>query len=142
RFGGIIRNTSGNYLAGFLGFIQGSSDILLAKMYAIYKGLLLPKDMSIDEPVRYSDSLHCVNLVKGPQIKYHIHAVLIQDIKELLCQTNVYLHHTLKEMNQCADFLAKLGASSDVDYLTHAYFQEGVREPLMNDAIGTFFLRE
>ncbi|CAJ2667614.1 unnamed protein product [Trifolium pratense] len=73
-------------------------------MYAIYKGLLLPKDMSIDEPVRYSDSLHCVNLVK--------------------------------------DFLAKLGASSDVDYLTHAYFQEGVREPLMNDAIGTFFLRE
>ncbi|KAK2362342.1 hypothetical protein QL285_087413 [Trifolium repens] len=40
-FGGIIRNTFRHYLAGLLGFIQGSSDILLAELYAIYKGLLL-----------------------------------------------------------------------------------------------------
>jgi ribonuclease HI len=118
-FGGIIKNTFGHYLVGFPGFIQGSSDILLAELYAIYKGLLLAKDMNIDEFVCYSDSLHCVNLVKGPQVRYHIHAVLIQDINELLSQTNVSLYHTLREGNQCADFFAKLGASSDVDFLIH-----------------------
>ncbi|MCH99223.1 RNA-directed DNA polymerase (Reverse transcriptase), partial [Trifolium medium] len=46
-FGSIIRNTFGHYLAGFPGFIQGFSDILLAELYAIYKGLLLAKNMSV-----------------------------------------------------------------------------------------------
>ncbi|GAU22830.1 hypothetical protein TSUD_281970 [Trifolium subterraneum] len=125
-YGGIIINTLGHYLAVFLGFIQGSSDILLAEMYAIYKGLLLAKEMSIDDLVCYSDSLHCVNLIKGPHAKYPIHAVLIQDIKELLSQTNVSLYHTLREGNQCVDFFAKLGVSSDVDYLTHVSSPEGL----------------
>jgi ribonuclease HI len=65
RFGGIIRNTFGHYLAGFSGFIPETSDILLVELYAIYKGLLLAKDMNIDKLVGYSDSLHCVNLIKG-----------------------------------------------------------------------------
>jgi hypothetical protein len=68
--------------------------------------------------------------------------VLIQDIKELLSQTNVSLHHTLREGNQCANFFAKLGASSDVDFLTHVSPPEGVRDLLRNDATGTFFLRD
>jgi hypothetical protein len=38
-FDGIIINAFGHYLAGFSGFIQGSSDILYAELYAIYKGL-------------------------------------------------------------------------------------------------------
>ncbi|MCI54252.1 replication protein A1-like protein, partial [Trifolium medium] len=71
--------------------------------------------MRIEELVCYSDSLHCINIIKGPQSKYHVHAVLIQDIKELISQSNVTLQHTLKEGNQCADFLAILGASSNVD---------------------------
>jgi hypothetical protein len=50
-FGGIIRNTFGYYLAGFSGFIPETSDILLVELYAIYKGLLLSRDMSIDELV-------------------------------------------------------------------------------------------
>jgi ribonuclease HI len=141
-FGGIIKNTFGHYLVGFPGFIQGSSDILLAEFYVIYKGrLLLAKDMSIDELVCYSDSLHYVNLIKGPQVTYHIHAVLIQDIKELISQPNVSLYHTLREGNQCADFFAKLGASSDVDFLTHASPLENIRDLLRNDAIETFFIR-
>ncbi|XP_045803019.1 uncharacterized protein LOC123896706 [Trifolium pratense] len=141
-FGGIIINTFGHYLVGFSGFIQGSSDILLAELYAIYKGLLLAKDMNIDELVCYSDSLHSVNLIRGPHAKFHTHAVLIQDIKELLSQTNASLYHTLREGNQCADFFAKLGASSDADYLIHASTPDGVRDLLRNDAMRTFFLRE
>ncbi|MCI26345.1 replication protein A1-like protein, partial [Trifolium medium] len=104
---------------GFSGFIQGSSDILHVELYTIYKCLLLAIDMRIDELVCYSDSLHCIYLIKGPQVKYHIHAVLIQDIKELISQYNVSLYHTLKEGNQCANFFAKLGTSSDVDFSRH-----------------------
>jgi hypothetical protein len=32
------------------------------------QGLLLAKDMNIDELICYSDSLHRVNLIKGPQL--------------------------------------------------------------------------
>jgi hypothetical protein len=119
-FDGIIRNTLDHYLAGFSGFIQGSSDILFAELYAIYEEILLAKDMNIDELVCYSDSLHCVNLIKSPQVKYYIHAVLVQYIKEMLSQTNVYLYHTLRDENQCAYFFTKLGASPYTDFLTHA----------------------
>ncbi|GAU28886.1 hypothetical protein TSUD_293380 [Trifolium subterraneum] len=141
-FGGVIRNESGFYLSGFSGFIQGSSDILLAELFAIYKGLTLAKNMAIDELVCYSDSLHCINLIKGPSIKYHVYVVLIQDIKELMSQSNITLCHTLREGNNCANFLAKLGASSDSDLTIHASPPEGFVDILRSDATGTFFLRE
>jgi hypothetical protein len=42
--------------------------------------------------------------------------------------------------NQCADFLAKLGASSDVDFLTQVSQPENVNDLLKNDAMRIFFL--
>jgi hypothetical protein len=78
---------------------------------AIYKGLLLAKEMNIDELVCYPDSLDCVNFIKGPQVRYHINGVLIQYIKELLSQTNVSFYHTFREENQCTDFLINLDPS-------------------------------
>jgi hypothetical protein len=80
---------------------------LLAELYAIYEVLLLAKDMGIVELICYSDSLHHVNLVKGFQVKHHIHAVLIQDIRKLLFQTIVSLYQTLKKESQCANLFAK-----------------------------------
>jgi hypothetical protein len=67
---------------------------------------------------------------------------MIQNIKELLSQTNVSLCHTLREGNQCADFFAKLGATSDADFLTHVSPTEGVRDHHRNYAMRTFFPRE
>ncbi|GAU40444.1 hypothetical protein TSUD_397630 [Trifolium subterraneum] len=141
-YGGIIRNDSGFYLSGFSGFIRESSDILLAELYAIYQGLTLAKDLAIDELVCYSDSLLCINLIKGPIVKYHVYAVLIQDINELICQSNVTLCHTFREGNQCADFLTKLGASSDADLIIHASPPNGIFDLLKSDSSGTFFLRD
>ncbi|MCI13385.1 S-like ribonuclease, partial [Trifolium medium] len=63
-FRGLTRNNSGYYLSGYYGIIHGSSDIKLAELYAIYQGLILAKDMTIGELVCYSDSLHCINLIK------------------------------------------------------------------------------
>jgi len=60
-FGGVLRNDTGFYLSGFSDYIQSSSDIL----HAIYRGLLLSKDMNIIDLVCYSDSLHCINLIQG-----------------------------------------------------------------------------
>ncbi|MCI65011.1 hypothetical protein A2U01_0086269, partial [Trifolium medium] len=44
--------------------------------------------------------------------------------------------------NNCADFLAKLGASSDSDITIHASPPEDFFDILWSDAAETFFLRE
>ncbi|MCI01164.1 replication protein A1-like protein, partial [Trifolium medium] len=102
------------------GFIQDSSDILLVELYAIFHGLTLAKNIDIDEFVCYSDSLQCINLIKDPSLPFHAPTVLIQDIKDLISHINVTICHTLREGNYCADFFAKLGASSNNDLLIHA----------------------
>jgi len=117
--GGVFRNSAGYYLSGFSGYIQGSSDILHAELYAIYHGLLLTNKLGILELVCYSDSLLCVNLLKDPTTMFHVYAVLIQDVKDLMEQNNIIVCHTLREGNQYADFLAKLGAYSYYDLVHH-----------------------
>ncbi|PNX56890.1 replication A1-like protein, partial [Trifolium pratense] len=98
--------------------------------------------MAIDELVCYSDYLHCINLLKGPNIKYHVYAVLIQDIKELISQRNITLCHTLREENNCADFLTKLGASLDSDLTIHVSPPKDFFDILRSNATETFNLRE
>lgn len=119
-FGGAIWNYVGFYLSGFSGYIPESSDILYVELYAIYQGLILARSLNIEDLVCYNDSLHCINLLKGPNLSFHVYAVLIQDVKDLMEQNNVTVYHTLREDNQCVDFMAKLGASSDTELLYHS----------------------
>jgi ribonuclease HI len=140
-FGGVLRNETGLFLAGFSGFIPCSDDILLAELSAIYHGLIMAKDLGYAEIACHSDSIVCINLINGPIERYHIYDVLIQDIKNLLHYTNVTVSHTLREGNQCADFIAKLGASY-IDLLLHESPPAGLDNFLRSDAAGTLFLRE
>jgi len=98
--------------------------------------------LGIDELVCYSDSLVCVNLLKDPTPRFHVYAVLIQDVKGLMEQSDIIVCHTLREENQCSDFLAKLGASSNHDLVHHDSPLDGLLYPLKMDAAGTFFPRE
>lgn len=112
--------------------------ILYDELYAIYKGLLLAKYMGIPDFVCYSDALHCINILNGPPMRFHAYSVLIQDIKVLLEQGNVMVNHTLKEENQCADFFAKLRASSDVEFLRHESPLMNLKNLLQNDVAEIF----
>lgn len=140
-FGGLIRNTGGYYLAGFSGYLPASSDILQAELTAIYHGLSMARNMGFTDLKCYSDSLLAVSTIMKATSNYHVYAVLIHEIKALLLQTNASLHHTLREGNQCADFLAKLGASSDDTLLDHSRPPDDLRPLLRIDALGTLFLR-
>jgi hypothetical protein len=75
-------------------------------------------------------------------MRLHIYAVLIHDIKKLFDHMNVTICLTLREGNQCADFLAKLRASLDIDLCHHASPPEGFRSLLRIDAAETIFSRE
>lgn len=49
--------------------------------------------------VYYLDSLHCINLIKDLKMMFHVYAVLIEDIKDLIEQINVTIYHTLRKRN-------------------------------------------
>jgi hypothetical protein len=67
--------------------------------------------------------------------------VLIQDIKDLIASNSFTVIHALREGNHCADFLAKLGASSSIDFLEHQTPPYDLIDKIRIDAMGTCFLR-
>lgn len=112
-FGGLLRHQTGRWITAFSGYIAGTSDILLVELYAIHRGLLLAREMNFQEVFCYTNSLHCVQILKELTLRFHKYATLIQDIKDLLNPDWLAsIDHTLREGNSCADFLAKIGASS------------------------------
>ena len=140
-YGGLIRNNAGLFLKGFFGFIQASMCILLAELTSIHKGFHLAVDMGIKDLVCFSDSQPSINLITRVVSKFHVYAVLIQDIKDLLASRNFTIFHTFREGNHCADFLAKLRASSNVGFLEHQSPPHDLISLLRDDAMGTAFLR-
>jgi ribonuclease HI len=121
--------------------ISHSEDILLAELTTIYHGLRMAVDMGIDDLACYSDSLLSINLIKGDIPHYHVYAVLIQNIKDILATNNFTVYHTLREGNQSADFMAKLGAASNADFVIHTAPPEDLLLLLRSDASGVFFPR-
>ncbi|XP_024642167.1 uncharacterized protein [Medicago truncatula] len=118
-YGGVIRNNTGGFISAFSGDINHSQDILFAELSALYHDITLAIGLNYDEVACYSNSLLTVNLVKEELNQFHVYAVLIQNIKDLLNPRNYSLHHSLREGNQCADCLAKLGASNNEAFTIH-----------------------
>ena len=140
-FGGLIRNSSGFFLTGFSGFLATITDILFAELTAIQRGILLAIDAGIEDMVCYSDSMLSIQLLTTRTSTYHAYAVLIQDIKDLLSTRNFSIHHCLREGNQCADFLAKLGATSNEEFSTYDTAPNDLIPLIRNDEMGVLFPR-
>lgn len=98
-------------------------------------------DKGIEELVCYSDSLLSIKLLTEHTSSYHAYAVLIQDIKDILSPRNYSIQHCLRERNQCADFMAKLGASSNEDFTIYSAPPADLLPLIRNDAMGTYFPR-
>jgi len=140
-YGGIIRNNAGGFISAFSGFLPGTVCVLLAELTAILKGLRLAMEMGLENLVCYSNSQLSVNLITGDASKYHAYAVLVQDIKDVIASRNFVIQHTLREGNQCADYMAKLGAASDNNFLVHSSATQGLLDMIRMDAMGSFFPR-
>jgi hypothetical protein len=98
-------------------------------------------DLNMNDLMCYSDSLLAVNLIMNDTPRFHIYVVLIQNIKDLLVDRNISLHHTLREGNQCADYFARLGTNSDAHLVVHQSPPADLLPLLRADVIGTFFVR-
>ncbi|XP_057432665.1 uncharacterized protein LOC130725457 [Lotus japonicus] len=106
-FGGCIRSDQGQWKSGFFGFMDDAC-ILHLELQALFHGLTVVWEQGYRRVDCQSDSLAAVTLVESVPPSTHLYASLIWDIKDLLGRAwTVNLHHTLREGNACADFLAK-----------------------------------
>lgn len=139
-FGGLIRDHNGVFiLHGFYGSI-GNSDILHAELMALLHGVDLCWRLGFKEVMRYSDSLHTINLIKEGNPNLHRFGNEVAEIKQMLQQDwIVQIHHTLREENQCADFLAKMGARSSEAMAVIDKPPSGMDTLLLADALGISF---
>jgi len=140
-YGGVMRNSAGFFLEGFSGSIATTTDILFAELTAIHRGLSMAIEKGIEVLVCYSDSLLSVKLLNNSTSRFHAYAVLIQDIKDILSSRNFSIHHCLREGNQCADFMAKLGAASNEEFVRHTSAPYDLLPLIRIDAMGTAFPR-
>ncbi|MED6172519.1 hypothetical protein PIB30_118000 [Stylosanthes scabra] len=112
-FGCLLTDDCGGWLVGISGFL-GNTSILYAELFAVERGLLLAWDWGIRKLRCHSDSLMAVTLVSDDLDYHHQYAGLLADIQNLLRRDwEVQVQHTLRDMNSCADLLAKKGARDD-----------------------------
>lgn len=115
-FGGIIRDSKANWLGGYYGKLDVCTS-LKAEFHAMFVGLEVLKSKQLKEVIVETDFQVAYNLIRSQEDKGHQLTALIEDVKALIQELNLSVHHSLREGNQCADFLAKLGASQELPFV-------------------------
>lgn len=110
-YGGIIHNSSGAWLLGFSGSC-GFTTNLNAELQAIAHGLELSWSRGYREVMCESNSETALALVKDGVQQTHPYAPIVDYIRSFTQKDRwLSFHHTLREGNMCADWLAKYGSS-------------------------------
>jgi ribonuclease HI len=108
-----LRNDRGSWIHGFSGSCGRASN-LVAELSAIWKGLQLAWDLGYKSIIMESDSQAALDLIANTQQnEFHPHATLLSLIRKLtFLPWVISFAHTLREGNECADWLAKFGATN------------------------------
>lgn len=111
-FRGVFRSDGGCWIAGFYGSLAPCSS-LEAELHAILVCLEIVRAKGLKEVIVETDSQATRDLALNPKNKNHPLMALFEDIKALLDAYGCNLCHTLREGNDCVDFLANIGAAQD-----------------------------
>lgn len=112
-FGGLIRDHNGSWILGFSGYI-GIVDSVEAELKGIESGLRLAWDCGYRDVSCRSDCWKAILLSQDSTSQPHKYVEITESIKELVSRDwIVLLNWTERESNQCADFMAKMGAKID-----------------------------
>ncbi|KAF7835723.1 Ribonuclease H [Senna tora] len=140
--GVVVRDSLGNWVQGFSGFI-GVATNMQAELSAIRQGLKMATDLGASFVEAETDALEALHLIKHADITMHTFGPLIADIRLMLAaHPNFKLSHVLREANQCADIMAKIGSHNET---RHCIWEDPPREALLAllaDSLAIAFVRE
>lgn len=135
-YGGLIRNNSGGWLIGFSGSC-GYSTNLNAELQAILYGLDLAWNEGYRNVECESDSKTSLLMIAEGVPYTHPHAPIVDHIRSFLQRHwTLTFHHSLREGNFCADWLAKFGSSKSNGSRIWSLCPSALSSTLLADAMG------
>ena len=114
--GGVLRDEEGKWVIDYARKI-GTTNSFLAELWALRDGLFLCLQAHVQAIIIEMDAKTIVDAFSHQSNSNVIISSLMDDCKYLVTQIpQVRFRHVYREANRCADRLAKLGPSMDVDF--------------------------
>ena len=136
--GAVIRCSNGDWIAGCLRKL-GNTSCILAELWALRDGLLLAKQLSLDNNCVDMDAEYLVYLLSNTFVVNHSLEPLLSDCRNLMKTfLNCTVAHVFREANKCADRLARLEADLHSDHLILYNPPPVVEDLLASDKVGHF----
>ena len=130
--GGVIRDHNGKWLKGYTRSL-GCTNSCMAELWALRDGLLLARDMGLNSLIIELDALSVVLLTFNNTPNLALEP-LLNDCRNLVREIpNKQVIHIFREANQCADAMAKLGASSTTSFVVFLHPPPVVERILADD---------
>lgn len=128
-------------MIGYSGHID-FADSLEVELLAILHGLRVAWEIGAEDVSCRSDCTEALSLILSPTYQSHKYAHIIFCIKELISRDwSTSFFHTCRESNQCADYMAKLGANTTGDLMIFSEPLDALSSLLLSDAKGTPYVR-
>lgn len=134
-FGGLLRNSIGEWIYGFLGFC-GITTCLNCLWFTI------AWSRGITSIICKSDSQMALQLISKGVEDFHPYAPLINRIRDFYTHPWILsFQHTLREGNFSADWLAKNGSNQVHDLVIFESWPPQLHQLFLSDALGVYRLR-
>ena len=109
------------------------SNSCVAELWAVRDGLLLAKEMGLHNVIIELDALSVVLLLNNNTTNLTLEP-LLNDCRNLVREfPNMQIKHIYREANQCADAMAKIGASNVNSFVVFLHPPPVVERILAND---------
>lgn len=132
--GGLIPNEKGEWVKGYARAI-GITTSVAAEPWALRDGIRLCIALKLPAAEIELDAKVVIDLVRKETSKFNSLDSLVADCKEgLKIIPNVKFMHCLREVNKCADNLARRGALLDQDFVVFIHPPPEVELPIRLDA--------
>ena len=133
--GGLLRDSNGAWVQGFSRLI-GSSNVLLAELWALRDGLTMASNLNIEKLIIHMDASEVINLLSKPFSTNQLTQPIVTDCRSILQVFQEYrVQHCYRETNRAADLLANMGRCQDVQFISFVNPPFAVLEALEYDSI-------
>ena len=118
--GGVVRDEEGNWRAGFTRRI-GATISFEEELLGLRDGLILCSNLNISSLVVELDAKAIVDVLLNVDYVNNVISPILDDCKLLVTRfSRLQVKQCYREANQCADYLARMGISNNLDLI---YFE-------------------
>jgi len=139
--GGLVRDEQGKWVADFTRHI-GSTSSFIAELWGLREGLLLCCNLNIESLVVELDAQAVVDVLKNNAYENNAVSPILDDCRHLAVRFHqIQFTHCYRQVNQCADLLARMGAVQELDFISFVSPPVDICNVFEDDLDGVYYNR-